>query len=390
MASGMKYWLGAVLVGLTLVSIWQLPPQGVPLNQRPVTRAEELVFTELRREVLVTRETLRRHLWSDSLTSLVFDTETDGVAITYIDGYELNADQVTRFEEKVRGEVEEARAGNPDVVFGYVFQSRRQNSTTSRAGARDGLETFTGSLDGTPYCLQVLVLDGRSMRRALATELAGRRDAVSPITNLVGACRPYLRYGEAGDRIQGWMERGGARHALEYQTEPGFPQTPRLRAPLSSSFVGITSRPIEADQCLAGDTDACGWLMARPGVGNRIDPDDLTIVAASPATSLDGGRRGASRWTFGSRGSYLLSDLEADMGAEAFAEFWTSDEEFSAAFEDAFDTDAGSWLLGWLSRSVGIYPPGPGLPRSATSGSVLTILLLLGLAWSVQRRRRVV
>jgi hypothetical protein len=389
MASGMKYWLGAVLVGLTLVSIWQLPPQGVPLNEQPVTKSEELVFTGLRREILVTRETLRRHLWSDSLTSLVFDTETDGVAITYIDGYELNADQVTRFEEKVRGEVEEARAGNSEVVFGYVFQSQRQNSTTSGAGARAGVETFTGSFEGRPYCLQVFVLNAGSMRQALVLELAGR-DGLTPLTNLLGACRPYLRFGQAGDRIQEWMERGGARHALERQPEPRFPVTPRLRAPFSSSFVGITSRPIEADQCLAGDADACGWLIARPGVANRIDRDDLAIVAASPVTSIGVGRPRARGWTFGALGAYLLSDLEADMGPDAFADFWTSDEGFADAFEHAFDTDAGSWLLGWLSRSVGTYPPGPGLPRSATSGSVLTILLLLGLAWSVQRRRRVV
>jgi len=403
MASGMKYWLTAVAVGITLVMIWQLPPASSPLHERVVKKAEAAVFEELRREVRFTSETLRRYLWSDSLTALVFEREVDGVGHTYIEGqeldsgqvlpFELNTEQVLRFEEKVRGEVDEARRGNAEMVFGYVFQHSQQNARPNTGNlGRTRVETFAGSFEGRPYCLQVRVGNPREMGLAITNELS-ETDNVRPRTTLLGECAFYLRYGLPGDGIRQWVESGGAFHAIEQAGAGRPPQLPtweQLRAPFGFGLVGMTNRPIEADQCLAGDGEACGWLLANPGYKDRISANDLAVAAASPATSLGSYRSGDVSWTSRYSGMYLLSDLETEMGFAAFDRFWKSEAAFDVAFEDAFATDPGSWMLTWLAQSTRIYPPGPGLPRSATSGSMLTIALLLGIAWSFQRRRRVV
>jgi hypothetical protein len=86
---------------------------------------------------------------------------------------------------------------------------------------------------------------------------------------------------------------------------------------------------------------------------------------------------------------YMIADLEAEFGSEAFGKFWTSDESAAAAFEDAFGVDAGTWTLSWATSVRGIDPPGPGLPRSASSGSMLAVGLLLGIAFMRARKQKV-
>ena len=51
--------------------------------------------------------------------------------------------------------------------------------------------------------------------------------------------------------------------------------------------------------------------------------------------------------------------------------------------------DAGTWVLAWVARSVTVEPAGPGLPRSASSGAMLAVALLLGVAWARNRKREV-
>ena len=88
--------------------------------------------------------------------------------------------------------------------------------------------------------------------------------------------------------------------------------------------------------------------------------------------------------------AYLFDDLEREFGHEAFARFWSSENEVSEAFEEAFGISTGEWMVDWLDRTRGLEHATPALPRHASTGGVLTMLLLLGLAYRAQRQRRVV
>jgi hypothetical protein len=95
------------------------------------------------------------------------------------------------------------------------------------------------------------------------------------------------------------------------------------------------------------------------------------------------------RTPFRIRSQFLLAELEARYGSEAFARFWTSDADVAVAFEDAFGTPLGSWTMEWVQTEIGTYRAGTA-PRAAALGwSVLTILLFSGFASVKQLRRSV-
>ena len=85
---------------------------------------------------------------------------------------------------------------------------------------------------------------------------------------------------------------------------------------------------------------------------------------------------------------YLLADLEAEFGADAFLRFWSSTESVEDAFESAFGVEVGEWMTVWVDSVSGTTQPGPGLPRSASSGSMLALGLLAGIAFLRNRRRK--
>jgi hypothetical protein len=388
MASRMRNWIGAVLVGLALVSIWQLPPDSVQLHEGTVVKGEELALNALRIETRDAIETLRRFRWSDSLTALAFAEQVDDVVLLYAERETLNDVQVDRFEAVVRREVAAAGGSAGEMLFGYVFQDHRANATEQTGNSGTGrVETYTGWHEGRPYCLQVRPVrtEWDQVRISLSLELSGT-DQVRPRTNVLGECAFYLRYGMPGDAVQAWLERGATFYGIERSVDrEGLPGSMR-RSVFGMQSIG--NRPVETYQCLAGNAAACAFLFAYPAETRPLMKKDLAIVAASPATSLGGYSQYRSSV---SGDAYLLGDLEAEMGREAFAQFWASEApEIEDAFQGAFGTDAGAWLLSWISQSMGVDTPGPRLPRSASSGSMIAIALLLGLAWSVQRRRQVV
>ncbi len=87
---------------------------------------------------------------------------------------------------------------------------------------------------------------------------------------------------------------------------------------------------------------------------------------------------------------YLLADLEAEFGADAFLRFWSSGDAVEDAFESAFGVTVGEWMTVWVDSVSGTLDPGPGLPRSASSGTMLALGLLAGIALLRNRRRKLV
>jgi len=85
--------------------------------------------------------------------------------------------------------------------------------------------------------------------------------------------------------------------------------------------------------------------------------------------------------------TYLLGDLEREYGAERFGRFWRSQDDVAEAFATAFGRPIGDWTAAWVAAHLGTVIPGPALPRQASFGTVLALLLGALAAGAWQRRR---
>lgn len=388
MASGMKYWLTALVAGFALVAAWRLPPEPVDMRDRPVTTAEEIRFQELEGEVRVLNGVLFRKFWADSLSARVVAEADDGVAVLVPRAGEAVEDQRRRLEDRVRRQVEARAAG--DMVFGYVLQPHNHRREDGALSVRSRTETYVGTREGVDYCLQVRVNDADRILEVLGKRIVGHDNWSPPYDNDLGPCRFYLAYGFPGDGIRSWLEGG----AIEFGFEPpldfeagDFEGYENLRrGPFGYGYVSRRDVGAALDRCLAGVEDACADFLRDPAASSLITPLQVEIVRRSPATGL-GSAFSRETWVQGQR--HLLADLEAEYGREAFREFWASSKDFDAAFEDAFGIEPGAWMVQRIEKLRSIDEPGPGVPRSASSASMLTIAAFLGIAYWRRRERRI-
>lgn len=391
MAFGMKQWIGVTVTGLALVAVWRLPPESPDPRVEQLQTAEAIRHQKLQAEVRLTEGILHRMMWADSLSALALAEADGGVAVLSPDDAEGVADQRMRLAEQVRRQIDDRAPEAPRMVFGYVLQPHDHRRADGALSPRDRTETYVGTRDGVDYCLQVRVAPRRGLSDILALRIAGSDDrGAVPRTDELGPCRFYVTYGLAGPRIQEWLEDGALRLAYEGgsetpATELAGSRNGRRSFPFASAFLRVGG-DIGLNRCRTGLASACADLFERSGRYYLTD-QQREVVRRSPATSI--GSPSASGRVIHDE-EYILADLEAEFGRGAFAEFWTSEEEVGVAFEAAFGVDAGSWMVTWLERTSGVHRTGPGLPRSATSGTTLALGLLLGLAYWRGRERRVV
>jgi hypothetical protein len=186
--------------------------------------------------------------------------------------------------------------------------------------------------------------------------------------------------------VEAWLEAGGlalAARAGEPVEQIALWRGRRL--PLGVSvFAG--SGTVDVDRCMTGRADGCTRLLLQPDLARDWATRGRLVVQRSPAASV--GEISPYRAWMPEHAFYLY-DLEAEFGREAFGRFWTSRAPVEEAFVSAFGMEIGAWTVAWLDRSVGLDDNGPGLPRSASTGTLLTVALLLAVAYAAQRRRRV-
>ena len=390
MAFGLKHWIGAVAVGAVVVAIWQLPPEHFGEVTRPAPAAVELRHDELSSEFRVTARTLRRVRWADSLSALAIGTARDGVAFAMPPSEAVGTDLPVQLEEKVRTARAEFGDQGTGVVFGYFHQAHEHGRTPDMPwSSLQRTETYVGTRDGVDYCLQVRVRRTSSANAVLA-EIAGV-SSTPPVSDVMGPCRFYLRHGMPGASIEAWLEGGGVAFAIEDGDKPEpsdetLATLKRNRA-FGNGRLGPRARPIIVDHCLAGDASACRSIFLDPSLALRAYERDIDLAQRSPALSVDA-RIGRGEFT--RDGAYLLSDLEADFGREAFGAFWRSELPFEAAFEAAFDVTVETWVTDWIRRVDDPTQVSPALSRSASSGTILAVAIFVGLAFMRTRRRQVV
>lgn len=389
MADSMKTWIGAVLIGSALVGIWLLPPKSFGRPDDPVQQSVQLRHEELANDFRWTAEALRRSLWADSLSALTVATAEQGVAVGMPPSELVGAELAAEHSSVVRAGVSELPRRTDGMLFGYFHQPYSHGRTADMSAASRGrTETYVGTRDGVEYCLQV-----RVRRRGAVQAVLGEIEGISgvpPKTDRMGPCRFYLQYGMGGPRIQEWLESGAVGFGLETgeKPEPSEEWARSLRKVRAFGFnaLGSGDRPIEVDQCRAGLAEACGALVLRPSLANPIAVRELEIVRRSPALSV--GWSTLEMGVTADDASYLLSDLEAEFGPDAFRRFWTSGEDVGPAFEDAFGMTVNEWAVGWMRSVNGVLPATPTLARTTTSGSMIFVGLLVGLAYLRNRKRK--
>jgi hypothetical protein len=297
------------------------------------------------------------------------------------------------FRNLVQREVDALDRRDPNLTLGSFYQPFRHAELPGLAeqrpqGRRDE-ETYVGRYEGQPYCLRVRVVDGARFVDALERNLAGLEDRLrtNPArSSLLGACRPYARFGLAGPKIQEWLEHGAIGFTGDQrpasQRRPVSWQNRRNPEFWLAEYRG--TRSIAVKKCMAGRTDACQRLMTDPA--HLAGPgDDQRIVDRSPAVSL-----GSSTVSpFRGLDDFLFLDLEQEFGADAFQRFWTSEQEVTVAFEQAFGAELGLWTASWIQRLMGPREVGPLLAGHAIWLSLLTISFFAGLSGLWHRRRHV-
>ena len=381
MAFGMKYWIGAVVAGLALVSVWRLPPAAFESHLAVELSHEEARARALSGELRRAHFTLQRHRWADSLATVIVAGGAERIALLFPVGHELGADALAGAQERIAEAEATLAEQRSDVALGFVYQYWDHAAYPGvRMDPRMGTGTFVGSRDGVDYCFRIhSVREGR-LEMAVLDDL---RLGAFWQTDHLGPCRFYGRYGPPGRDVVRWLEQGGIDFALAHKArgEP-LDRRARRRGLFGVTYFGRAEKPIYV-RCLAGVADACRRVFLTPG---EVDEE----VAQRQETALRAGAISTSvQWTFSGQGPFILADLERAFGREKFDLFWTSDAPVDQAFEAAFGIEPGAWIVRWLETSMILQMPGPGLPQSSSSGSLLTIALFAGIAFLRNRRRNV-
>lgn len=391
MATQLKHWIALTGAGLLVVALATLPPAALrvqPRNVLPEVERFDALDAQVRREVGVLQATL----WSDSLSALALRTAEDGVAYGTFAG-EASADALRDWGAALRDYVGAMSPRDDDMVVGVFLQPASLGQPEGLPGPSiGGVHTYVGVRDGTPYCLQVdpVPTAADASDRSLRSRIEWLPE------NGIGACRLFARYGMPGDRVLRWLEDGAARFALrettvlERPTYYGRYIEPQL--PLPGRIFGlfrpeIVDRSPVVGRCLAGHAEACASAVTSAEPMDRFGREDYSYIQAHSPLTHNARFGGAS--SFGFADQYFLADMEAAFGPDAFARFWTSDQDVPAAFEAAFEVDLGSWVIDWAQREAGVYDAGPGLRAGTGLASLLTLIGLGGLASFVGTRRRV-
>lgn len=351
MAIRMRAWLALVVGACAAVAIPLIPPDRFEFpvtNEEPEQRRYEEALGELRR----THMALQLMRWSDSLSALV----------------------------RAESGADETRSGIRLAAFMQpVFHG-------ALPGLPRGIPTWSSltlsDMEGaTLFCLTVHT---QPVGDAFDVEAV-------PVAALPDPCRMIDRFGAPGAHVEEWLEQGA--WGFGSSREPA-PDHLRLRNDLYAElpYFGDRRHPLARENvfvggCLAGQPEACARAVLDP-IDVEGNGSELRAVAERVGWSyadLDWSDESPFRYLDDS----LFADIERQFGEEAFARFWSSDEEVPVAFEAAFGVELGEWVLAWADAQMGISRAGPAIPLADILLVMFTVGAMTALACRVGMRRRI-
>jgi hypothetical protein len=227
-------------------------------------------------------------------------------------------------------------------------------------------------------CLVVWALKAPA-RKGRNEYYSALRFVADTAAHLVGPCAYFAAFGSPGPEIAHWLATRDfdlARNPFWLTgSDPAWQMAPDdlrwLRWPSGSSF--------RMAACAAGRKEECR---------RRLLDVDRSIRSPVPKAIL---RSGVWYWgsSLGPDTPRFLSDLVKEMGAERFAEFWTSDLDPESAFEAAFGVPIAQWTMEWMHQQVGRPRFGPGVPLAAALLALLLAALSVVVSVAYVSRRQV-
>ncbi len=380
MAYGMKKWLQVLGIGIAVLLIWRLPPATFEPTSTATTSHEEVRYRALSTELRASYSSLQRIRWADSLAAIVVDRGIDGVAFALPEGHGV-ADDIVATAHGTLLSPEEATSQRGDLALGMIYQPMSHGAPPGvRLDDRPRTETYVGTFEGTDYCFRVGVID----RQRIATRVEYEVNSLGNRSqSRLGACLLFSRHGMPGPDVLRWLTAGGVQFGLGSAARSQDDTRKYGRRGAFGLSHGVRAQVIEP-RCMSGIEAACAAIFLTPQEVNENLLAAQEAAERSPAIATQD-----VHWALGGEGPFLLADLERWFGPEAFTRFWTSSQPVDKAFEEAFEMEAGAWVVTWLSQFMRVEPAGPGLQKSATSWSMMLITLFAGIAYLRSRRRQV-
>jgi hypothetical protein len=397
----MKIWLGLVLGGICLISVWALPPKSyedwrrgdrrVSTDLAPERVAYNRLLTRVRRENWL----YQRLQWRDSVLALVRSAEAVGQGWSVVLPDSAPDRLRLGLEAAVSAQLDAEQVRDPLVPVGVVLMDARTGTHPSAPAGHYGspfdFEVYVGRTPEAPFCFLVRPVDGMNstLEKVLDRAAWAPEDGSAPPSPL-GPCLLHARYGMPGLRVLRWL--AGRGYAMAMGGRSGV-RDPDRQLWGGRAFPALGRRTLwgegmpEAEACLAGRVEGCR---------ETLFPDTLSVGRAGRwrVEAVEDTEGLISRipdygfyLPFGGREFTLLRDLEEEFGPERFQAFWSSDQEVEAAFRAAFDTGFPEWVRAWGQERFGASIVGARVPFHATLLSLLTIGAFAGAALISGRRR---
>jgi hypothetical protein len=284
----------------------------------------------------------------------------------------------------------EARAGldrqDPDMVVGYFLldATRGWVGPGSIFWGDRGREVYYGERGGRPYCIMVDLYDSRSPKRAgVPPELGPPR---------LNQCLTFVRHGRPGPAVHEWLARGGIEFLGNASQAADLPALAAMPTFGLGRLFGFRYNNIAEILCLAGDPNQCEQVVVEADWTSPSDRLSRDLTPFVPTVDV---------YYFRSSRSFsrFLGVVEAEFGPERFHSFWTSNEDVSIAFAEAFGIGMGDWILGWLARNERrvagsvvtphLYRGGPGMTWVTWISALLVWVLGAAIATGFWRRVQV-
>lgn len=361
-------WIWITTVGMLAFTQWALwsdaPRELERVLQPEVWGPAEEARGDAVREARVTAEAIQRLRQVDHFSAIAVSATRMGAAISLDPAADPDAEAHARVTLDHWGlDAPRVAVGlHDDPDFGWPAEVARPPMLRIRH-----LATGTDA-DGQGWCIR----------------LGGERTSSDPDWALLdpaetgptsyGACWLWARYGMPGPAIAEWMAETGLSAATTARATPDdfYDETAPFLAVGGRLTANLpTHQQYLADACIGGGLSHC-----------------RSLFLTSPVPSGMGSLIGTSRWS-GFLPRHWLHSLEAEHGPEKMADFWTSDADVATAFETAFGADLETTMMELGRARFGNRRTGPRLAGAGWLGLLGALVIGVGSAVSVTRRRSV-
>lgn len=378
MASGVRLWVGAVVLTCGIVATASLPfqgtratdrsafffsrlPQLTPARQRAQALAEEWRAAEVASRLKEERARLRARLAASTLESdrpFIITTGADSAA--------------TALQTLVAAIVDSAwrdlGLAETKITVGVVLDQTEQTDTSLPREESWGPSYLLPDSADRTVCL-VRLVENAGWRRAVQRE-SSTAWLRQWLKSSLGPCAFLAAYGMPGRSVRGWLGARGFDLALSPSWDDSVSIWGRR---VSSLMVGdgrrwwwdyIYHQPFPAVACLAQRVVAC-----REAVLEGAGESDRSVVVMTSRRFWQRQRLiGAT---------FYLSDVAREVGRDRFLEFWNSRLPVDTSLARALRRPVGEWTAFWQQRFL---PAQLRLGPSAPAGASLLAAFLAAVA----------